>query len=335
MQSPATGESSDRWRIGELARLTAVPVKTIRFYSDSGLLPPAARTAQRYRLYGPTHRVRLEQIRTLRELGFGLATIAGLLQRRGDPRALLAAQLTALERERKNLARAVAVVRAALDGADPAAAALRVGAILKLSALQRTSALRQALAPPLLAAEVDPTWLDQMLGAAFDHIPDELDDQQWAALVELVALVTDPGFGEALADRARPFWQSARRFDAARWQRGWNEILRAGIALLPDPDPHDARVTALADRYLALIAETTGRAASKKTIDWILAHAADHDPRAERFWDLVAVLHRRPPPPHGAVVRAIHAALHLRALPPPNTDRRSGANGRASRRRTK
>lgn len=39
----------DRYRIGELARLSGLSVKTIRFYSDRGLVPPAERTEAVYR----------------------------------------------------------------------------------------------------------------------------------------------------------------------------------------------------------------------------------------------------------------------------------------------
>jgi DNA-binding transcriptional MerR regulator len=47
-------------QIGELAKLTNTSTKTIRFYEDSGLLPPPARGASGYRDYGPeiVHRVR-------------------------------------------------------------------------------------------------------------------------------------------------------------------------------------------------------------------------------------------------------------------------------------
>jgi hypothetical protein len=39
--------------IGELAERTGLSVRTIRFYSDSGVVPPAGRTDAGYRLYGP------------------------------------------------------------------------------------------------------------------------------------------------------------------------------------------------------------------------------------------------------------------------------------------
>jgi DNA-binding transcriptional MerR regulator len=47
-------------QIGELAKLSNTSTKTIRFYEDSGLLPPPARSASGHRDYGPeiVHRLR-------------------------------------------------------------------------------------------------------------------------------------------------------------------------------------------------------------------------------------------------------------------------------------
>jgi MerR family regulatory protein len=38
--------------IGELATLAGLPVKKVRFWSDQGIVPPAARSGAGYRLYG-------------------------------------------------------------------------------------------------------------------------------------------------------------------------------------------------------------------------------------------------------------------------------------------
>ena len=65
--------------IGELSRRTGLPVKTIRFYSDEGLLPPTERTDAGYRLYDTAAMARLELVRTLRELGLGLADVSAAL----------------------------------------------------------------------------------------------------------------------------------------------------------------------------------------------------------------------------------------------------------------
>src|SRR5436305_1349494 len=54
--------------IGELSSRTGLPVRTIRFYSDSGVLPPASRTDAGYRQYGTDALPRLGLVRTLRDL---------------------------------------------------------------------------------------------------------------------------------------------------------------------------------------------------------------------------------------------------------------------------
>jgi DNA-binding transcriptional MerR regulator len=67
------------YSIGELARRTGLTVKTIRYYSDAGLVPPTDRTPAGYRRYSPDAVARLGLIRTLRELGLDLATIRKVL----------------------------------------------------------------------------------------------------------------------------------------------------------------------------------------------------------------------------------------------------------------
>jgi DNA-binding transcriptional MerR regulator len=44
--------AKERLPIGELSRRSGIPVKTLRFYSDEGLLPPTERSGSGYRLYG-------------------------------------------------------------------------------------------------------------------------------------------------------------------------------------------------------------------------------------------------------------------------------------------
>ncbi|MFE6747749.1 MerR family transcriptional regulator [Kitasatospora purpeofusca] len=59
--------------IGDLARRTGLTVKTIRFYADSGIVPPTDRSPAGYRLYDLDALARLDLVRTLRELGLELA----------------------------------------------------------------------------------------------------------------------------------------------------------------------------------------------------------------------------------------------------------------------
>lgn len=69
-------------RIGAVAARSGVPVKTIRFYSDQGLLLPSGRSEGRYRLFDASVYAELALIRTLRGLDIPLPTIAAVLEAR-------------------------------------------------------------------------------------------------------------------------------------------------------------------------------------------------------------------------------------------------------------
>ncbi|MFD2356108.1 MerR family transcriptional regulator [Nonomuraea ferruginea] len=111
------------YSIGKLAQLTGLSVKTIRFYSDEGVLPAPGRTPSGYRRYTDEHRVHLELVRTLREIGVDLATIRSL-GRRGL-KDVLALHLRAVETQLTALQRTRAVLRATLAKDDPADEDLR------------------------------------------------------------------------------------------------------------------------------------------------------------------------------------------------------------------
>ncbi|MEB3199905.1 MAG: MerR family transcriptional regulator [Synechococcaceae cyanobacterium] len=69
-------------RIGDVARESGLPVKTIRFYSDSGLIQPIGRSSGGYRLFDASVQEDLRLIRTLRGLEIPLATMAKILEAR-------------------------------------------------------------------------------------------------------------------------------------------------------------------------------------------------------------------------------------------------------------
>lgn len=67
-------------QIGELARVTGCRAVTIRYYERMGVLAPAARATNNYRIYGEDHLRRLRFVRRMRELGFGLDQVRTLLR---------------------------------------------------------------------------------------------------------------------------------------------------------------------------------------------------------------------------------------------------------------
>jgi MerR family transcriptional regulator, thiopeptide resistance regulator len=68
-------------KIGDLARQTGVSVRTLHHYDEIGLLTPSLRSASGHRLYTTGDVVRLQQILSLRQLGFSLQEIGQCLDR--------------------------------------------------------------------------------------------------------------------------------------------------------------------------------------------------------------------------------------------------------------
>jgi len=84
----------DGWKVGELAGETGLTVRTLHHYDEIGLLKPSRRTRSGHRLYGEADVARLQQVTSLRQLGFALEQIRDLLDRRGvSPREIVALHL--------------------------------------------------------------------------------------------------------------------------------------------------------------------------------------------------------------------------------------------------
>lgn len=67
------------WKVGELAKQTGLTVRTLHHYDEIGLLSPSHRTAAGHRLYVENDVARLQQIASLRNLGFPLEEIRDVL----------------------------------------------------------------------------------------------------------------------------------------------------------------------------------------------------------------------------------------------------------------
>lgn len=65
--------------VHQVAKLAGVSERTLRYYDQMGLLPPAGATEAGYRLYGENDLKRLQRILFLRELDFPLKEIAPML----------------------------------------------------------------------------------------------------------------------------------------------------------------------------------------------------------------------------------------------------------------
>jgi DNA-binding transcriptional MerR regulator len=69
------------WKVGGLAKRTGLSVRTLHYYDEIGLLSPSGRTDSGHRLYTADDVVRLQQIKSLQQVGFSLREVRECLDR--------------------------------------------------------------------------------------------------------------------------------------------------------------------------------------------------------------------------------------------------------------
>ncbi len=93
-------------KVAAVARRTGVSVRTLHYYEEIGLLKPSARTAAGHRLYTPADIQRLQQIRSLQQLGLPLSAVGDCLtDERFDARQVISDHLVKVQEQRSDLER--------------------------------------------------------------------------------------------------------------------------------------------------------------------------------------------------------------------------------------
>jgi DNA-binding transcriptional MerR regulator len=69
------------WKVGELARETGLSIRTLHYYDEIGLLQPSHKTDSGHRLYTLSDIERIQQVVSLKQLGFPLDEIRDMLNR--------------------------------------------------------------------------------------------------------------------------------------------------------------------------------------------------------------------------------------------------------------
>lgn len=302
------------WSIGELAERAGVTVKTVRFYSDRGLLPEAARSAGAHRRYGPEALDRLRLIRSLRAIDLPVPDVGRILDRDDrlddglgdalgdvleDRLSDVGARLAALRWQEASL-------RLLRDGApEQRAEWLRlIGGLPGSGAPPNTTAIARfwhAWLPPRLPARVLSAFLDQ----AVPQVPDDPTPAQVLAFARLHDFVST--CSGALGEHCRPeAHRSGANYRPALLYAGLTEAhaltaaeIRAGNA----PCAGEALDAFVAAHAAALGARDTPE--FRRRLSVLLAAEA----RIGHYWDLVAEL--RPPsePTPGVMHEWLEAAL--------------------------
>ncbi|QIN81253.1 MerR family transcriptional regulator [Rubrobacter tropicus] len=281
--------------IGEMARRSGVPVKTIRHYSDFGVLPPSAFSDAGYRMYSEADRSRLEMIRTFRAAGFGLPTIKRLFSREVRPSEAVELQLEAVNLQLRTLERQRALLRATREKGEGAALRYpdRARALAVLTARERRAFLEEHFERGLEGIPVDPETKEWFRRMMVEDLPEDLTDEQLASWVELSELASDDGFIRKLREQTGPFWEAAGgRLDRAEFGRATNETFReAAEAVREGHPPTGERGQRVVQGLIDANARALNRAGDPDFEGWLLRHYDEtSDPRMERYWHLISTL---------------------------------------------
>ena len=242
--------------IGDLARRTGLSVKTIRFYSDQGLVEPAHRNRAGHRLYDDDAAARLELVQTLRDLGISLAVVRRLLSREVSLPDVAATHAQALGVHIRVLQRRRAVLTAIAHGRP---APEEIGLMHELARLSQDE--RRRLVAGFLDACFTDTGLTTELPAVVRSMTPELSDdptsEQSQAWLELARMTQDDGFRALLRRLAEghlaerpPGTTGPRRDVAAIVHEQVTPALDAGVE--PTSPRADPIVVDLACRYALL-----------------------------------------------------------------------------------
>ncbi|MGK3207488.1 MerR family transcriptional regulator [Amycolatopsis sp. MEPSY49] len=279
--------TEDTLGIGDLARRTGVPVRTIRFYCDEGLLEPA-RSVGGHRRFDPGTVDRLTMVRRLRALGLGLRSITEVMTGARSLDEAVASERAALDREVATLAWRRSMLRAV----EEAAPADRAARLELLTAVQDGYAAHEALVRlwhPMTTGPIPPDTARMFLDISAPRPPEQPSTGQVVAYASLVVLAAD----RTLAARVRASTLAGHSRVADLGE------LHASVGLacsLVDVGSSPSSGPAL-DRFVAAHAEAWGvgdtpefrRALNRRT-------APDRDPRLRRYWRLAGDVTGEPAP---------------------------------------
>jgi DNA-binding transcriptional MerR regulator len=289
--------------IDELARAAGLTVKTVRYWSDQGLVPPDHRSPAGYRLYGPDALMRLDLVRTLRDLGVGLATIRKVLGHDITISEVAAAHAAALEVQIRALRLHQAVLKAVASRGTVTAEEIQLmNKLTQLSASERRRLISDFIDDTFTGLDLGPDFLP-MMRSAMPDLPDDPTQDQVSAWVELAGLVQNPDFRaslrQAAAVRARAHAEApadpspeASQVMATLLRERVADATAAGIT------PGSPRAQPVADELVAAYALHTARANNPEFRAWLLeVLQSSSDRRYERYWQLLATINGWPPAP--------------------------------------
>lgn len=292
------------WSIGELAERAGVTVKTVRFYSDSGLLPEARRSSGGHRRYDTAALDRLRTIRSLRMLDVPVADVGRVLGHEGALQDVVAERLRGLGTELTALRwreAALQLVQDAPAGERPDRLRL-VGAMTTPPSTAPMAGFWRRLLPPRLPPRLLSVILERTVPAA----PGDPSGRQVLAFARLHALATDlsrvpdiclPAFSPPDGPcRPAVLYDGLREaFDLAEAD------VREGRP------PHDGEALDCFVGAYAAFRRARDTSGFRRRLTGLLTHI--DAPALARYWELTDQVATLAVPTFGATHRWLHAAL--------------------------
>ncbi|MFF0558638.1 MerR family transcriptional regulator [Streptomyces sp. NPDC004266] len=286
------------YSIGELARRTGLTVKTIRFYSDRGIVAPTDRSPAGYRLYSIDAVARLDLVRTLRELGLDLPTIRKVVDREVSLREVAAAHAEALAVQIRVLRLRRAVLTAVAErGSTPEETEL-MHRLAQLSEDERRRLIGDFLDAVFGGLDTAPAFAGVMRSMT-PELPDNPEAEQVQAWVELAEMSLDPGFRAFVRRMAEDQAAEQTRSDMTVPRRDIAAAVRdqAGPALTAGIDPASPQADPIVAEFTAHYAHLLGRPDDVELRRRLATRLESvNDPRRERYLQLLAVVNGWPAP---------------------------------------
>lgn len=295
--------------IGELARRTGLTTRTIRFYSDEGLLPPADRTYAGYRLYDSASLARLELLRTLRELGLGLSDAGAALAGRSSVADLARRHVELLDEQIRVLRLRRAVLRAVAKNGSELDEVTLMKNLAAMSDEERRRLIDDFWDEVTAGLDINPDF-ETWMRSAKPQLPDDPTPEQLQAWIELAELVQDKDFRRRTREmserhaEARAAGETMEAPSEEQTQQWWGWSAAAAEAMEAGHAPSSPAGRELATRIAASMALPPAEAADRI--------AVGTDTRAERYWQLMSTINGCEPVP-SQVPRAEWIIAALRA----------------------
>lgn len=277
--------------IGEVARRAGLSVQSLRHYHKLGLLFPSHVSEAGYRFYSELDCLRLELIRTLRDVGFDLEVIGQLLEDKKDAQTAVMMQLETLELQLHTLKRQQVLLKTVLSG--------EVAAILpRLQRLNVLARLNKLEREAFLAEQLD--WKPEdathsqsraVWEAAVLNLPTIMTEAQLEDWLELAEIAASERLQLSL-QRQKQLFVGLTETQRLEWTKHLGRMMKKAMRAVSDKqDIKHRKSQKLVNEWIEGLAGIWGKKADATFLPWLYQQLSEtHDPCIARYWELIARL---------------------------------------------